>query len=133
MRPQAQAWKEALEPTLHAFRAVRQGKLIRKEGNQFFWDLYRQTHVSWLTGITRTFTDGVCRRTISDGYHLRATELGRRNRRRKRYEARAWEAPQAIPRTMEVVLGGRRPSHRAGVGGKLEGEKSVKTQALSQW
>lgn len=54
MRPQAQAWREALEPTLHAFRAVRQGKLVRKEGNQFFWDLYRQTHVSWLTGITRT-------------------------------------------------------------------------------
>lgn len=43
------------------------------------------------------------------------------------------EAPQAIPRTMETVLGGLRPSHRAGVGGKLEGEESLKTQALSQW
>ena len=60
-------------------------------------------------------------------------QLGRRNRRRKRYEARAWEAPQAILRTMEVVLGGLRPSHRAGVGGKLEREKSVKTQALRKW
>ena len=41
--------------------------------------------------------------------------------------------PYAIPRIMEVVLSGQRPSHRAGVGGKLEEGKSVKTQTLRQW
>ena len=43
-------------------------------------------------------------------------------------EARAWETPQAILRTMEVILDGRRPSHRAGIDGKLEGEKGVESR-----
>ncbi len=36
-RPQAQAWKEASKPALHAFRAVRRGKLFGQEGKKFFW------------------------------------------------------------------------------------------------
>lgn len=69
---------------------------------------------------------------ISDGCYLRPAELGKRDHRRKRYEATAREAPQAMPRTMDVVLGGRGWSHRAGIGRKLEGKKGVKVQVLKR-
>lgn len=41
MRPHAQAWKEALEPALHAFRSIRQGGLFEKKATNLL-GLYRQ-------------------------------------------------------------------------------------------
>ena len=50
--------------------------------------------------------DGVYRRTISDGCHLRAAELARRDHQRKGYEPRTREASQAV-RKSSWVDGGR--------------------------
>ena len=59
---------------------------------------------------------------ISNGCHLRAAELGRRDHQRKKHEARAWKTPQTVSYTMEIVLGGRGPALRFGPSPKLEGE-----------
>jgi hypothetical protein len=59
-----------------------------------------------------------------------SNRIGRRDIRRKRYKARAWKAPATTFCTMEVVLGGSRPSHHTGVGGRLERDEGVTTQAL---
>jgi len=55
------------------------------------------------------------------------------------YEQQRWDgeiiderdAKQAIPHTMETVVGGCRPTHRARVGANLEGEEDVKIWALN--
>jgi len=65
---------------------------------------------------------------------------GGRSRMAIIYEQQSWEgeivkerdmkqgrkASQAIPRSMETVLGGRRPSQCAEIAAKLEGEEGVK-------
>lgn len=78
----------------------------------------------------REFTGGRSR-TVSDGCHLRAAEMARKDHQRKACEARAREASQAIPHSMETILGERRPAHRARVGRELEGKEGVKMQGLS--
>ena len=50
---------------------------------------------------------------------------------RKRYEARAWKASQAIPHGMGTVLGRRRTSHCAGFGRRMKGAKGVERSALT--
>ena len=52
--------------------------------------------------------------------------MAERDHQRKGYEARTREASQAIPRSMETILGGWRSSaHRAGIDAKLEADEGV--------
>jgi len=73
-------------------------------------------------------TDGrVSARHLRRRLCTRSRIVGREKSSRKEYEAGPWEAPQAIPRSTETVLGGWGPTHRTGAGAKLEGEESVDT------
>ena len=76
--------------------------------------------------------------TLSAGSHLPAAVLGRSDCARKRSEARAREAPEAIPGKMEGVLGGRCLPQGCRIDGsriaaKPEGDEGViEMQALNR-